>query len=218
MTAELVDPSPRPAAAEGRAYRAQAGEGDLLRDELLDATEALLVAKGSMAQVSLREVARTVGVSATSIYLHFADKDELLIAVCQRRFQAFSSMLRAARAQHEQPVAQLRACGTAYVRFGLEHPEQYKVLFGGIPLELALERLEPDELVGLQALEEMASIVHAGVTAGDFRPVDPFQTALSLWAMVHGLVGVITHGLDKPIDTDRLVEGSLDLLLVGLQT
>lgn len=201
----------------GRAYRAPAGGGEQLRHDLLDAAEALLLEKGSVADVSLRQVARTVGVSATSVYLHFSDKDELMLAVCQRRFTEFATVLRAARAQHDSPVDQLLACGRAYVQFGLDHPEQYKVLFGTLPFDVALERLSPEEMVGLQALSEIAGIVGEGVTQGVFRPVEPLDTAITLWALVHGLVGVITHGHDKPIDPEALVEHSLRLLLTGLQ-
>ncbi|HUG85827.1 MAG TPA: helix-turn-helix domain-containing protein, partial [Euzebya sp.] len=87
----------QPAAVSGRAYRAPAGGGDQLRHELLDAAEALLIEKGSVTDVSLRHVARTVGVSATSVYLHFADKDDLMLAVCQRCFTEFVAVLRSSR-------------------------------------------------------------------------------------------------------------------------
>lgn len=206
-----------PPARTGRAHRAPAGEGDRLRTELLDAAEAEIIAKGTATQVSLRAVARAVGVSPTSVYLHFADKDDLLLAVCHRRFTEFAGLFRQARADHDTPTEQLRACGTAYVRFGLEHPEAFQLLFGTLPMEVILERLPPEELVGQQALGEIAGIVADGIRAGEFRAVDPEQTSLSLWAMVHGLVGVITHGSEKPIDADRLTEHSLALLMEGLQ-
>lgn len=201
-------------------HRAAAGDGDQLRDLLLDAAEEQLVAKGSIQAVSLRQVARDVGVSATSVYLHFADKDDLFIHVCQRRFEAFAVMLRDARRGEATPTAQLRACGAAYVRFGVEHPEQYAVLFGGLPLEEVTKRIPEDELVGLQALTELAEVVQDGIAAGEFRPVDPYVTALSLWAMCHGLVGVITHGSGehKPVDPSALIDLTLDLTLNGLTT
>lgn len=200
-------------------HRAAAGDGDRLRDQLLDAAEAQLVAKGSIQGVSLRQVARDVGVSATSVYLHFSDKDDLFIHVCQRRFEAFAQLLRDARTGQGTPTAQLRACGTAYVRFGLDHPEQYAVLFGGLPLEEVTKRIPEDELVGLQALTELAEVVQAGIAAGEFRPVDPFATALSLWALCHGLVGVVSHGSGKAeaIDPGALIEVSLNLCLHGLK-
>ncbi len=89
-----------------------AGEGELLRDEILDAAEALLVRHGSMDAVPLRSVATAVGVSAPSIYLHFADKDDLFFAVCDRRFAHFDEVLRG------RPAVRLRrrrgpGCGPA---------------------------------------------------------------------------------------------------------
>lgn len=208
--------------ARSRGHRAAAGEGDRLREELLDAAEAELLAKGSAAGLSLRAVARAVGVSPTAVYLHFDDKDALVLAVCSRRFDAFAAMLREARVGHDSPAAQLRACGRAYVRFGLEHPEQYEVLFGGsgMSAEQIAERLGPEEMVGLQALHELAEVVRAGVDAAEFRPVDPFPTAVSLWAVTHGLVGVLTHGHGddaEEVPADVLVDHTLDLLLTGLQ-
>lgn len=199
-------------------HRAAKGEGELLREQLLDAAEARLVAAGSMQDVSLRAVARDVGVSATSIYLHFQDKDELFVMVCQRRFQAFAEMMREARAAHDDPPSQLRACGRAYVRFGLEHPEQYAVLFGGLPMDQVLEYIPEDELAGLQSLMELAEVVSAGVASGEFRDVDPFATAVALWAGTHGLVGVLTHGTGKAddVDADALIDLTLDLMLHGL--
>jgi AcrR family transcriptional regulator len=207
-----------PSREGARGHRAAAGQGDRLRDELLDAAEAELAAKGSFAQVSLRQVARRAGVSATAVYLHFADRDELLLAACQRRMRQLVDAITAARAGADGAAAQLRACGTAYVRFGLDHPEHYRLMFGGaLPMDLVLDRLPPEELVGLRALEVIAEVVAAGTAEGTFRAVDPAACALSLWAVVHGLVGVIDHGTDQPLDADALVAATLDLVLDGLR-
>lgn len=201
-------------------HRAAAGDGDRLREQLLDAAEAGLIAAGSLQGVSLRAVARDVGVSPTAVYLHFRDKDEMIVQVCQRRFLAFAQMLREARASHNDPPSQLRACGQAYVTFGLRHPDQYNVLFGGLPIESVLEYIPEDELAGLQALRELAEIIAEGVSRGDFRDIDPFTAAVSMWATVHGLVGVLSHGSGKREDVpaDILVRVALDVALRGLGT
>src|SRR6185295_14050813 len=62
--------------------RAPRGSGDQLRDEILDATTGLLLETGHAKAVSIRSVAQRVGVTPPSIYLHFADKEALLDAVC----------------------------------------------------------------------------------------------------------------------------------------
>ena len=212
-----------PDPATGRAgvgHRAAAGEGERLREQLLDAAEAQLIARGSIQAVSLRQVARDVGVSATSVYLHFSDKDDLFLAVCTRRFIALGELLREARVGHRSAVDQLRAAGHAYVRFGLDHPGQYHVLFGGgVPMEVVKERLPEEERVGLQVKLELAGVIQRGIEAGEFRPVDPIVTTVSLWATVHGLVEVLTHGTgtDTELPADLLVDQTMDLLLQGLQ-
>ena len=68
--------------------RARKGEGELLRDEIIAATEALLVRTGDASAVSVRAIADAVGVTPPSIYLHFADKSELLYAVGEAHFAA----------------------------------------------------------------------------------------------------------------------------------
>lgn len=214
----MTPPEPSPAGTvRDVGHRAPAGEGDRLRDQLLDAAEHQLVERGSIAAVSLRQVARDVGVSATSVYLHFTDKDDLFIHVCQRRFQALAELMRTARAGADSATEQLRLAGGAYVRFGLEHPEQYQALLS-LKLEEVMTRIPEDELVGLQTLQEMAEVVVAGIEAGEFKPVDPFGAAISLWATVHGLVSVIHHSITmmEEIDSEALLEQTLDMVMHGL--
>ena len=83
--------------------RAPRGSGEQLRDEILDATTDLLLETGHAKAVSIRSVAQRVGVTPPSIYLHFADKDALLDAVCARYFEKLDEEMQAAAAG--QPVA-----------------------------------------------------------------------------------------------------------------
>src|SRR5215469_11211930 len=109
------------------------GEGSRLRGEIVEATARLLAAVGSDDALSLRAVAREVGVSAPSVYLHFADKEALLLAVASALFDDLESTLdRAAAEAGEDPVARLLARGHAYVAWGLAHPGHYKVLYEGV--------------------------------------------------------------------------------------
>ena len=109
--------------------RSRRGEGDALRGEILDAAERLIVRAGDAGAVSVRAIAAAVGVSPPAIYLHFPDKDALVFAVCERRFEEFDATLEAAGATTDDPVESLRRRGRAYVEFGVEHPEAYRVLF-----------------------------------------------------------------------------------------
>src|SRR5581483_12470957 len=75
-----------PMTAVAHRKRAARGQGQLLREEIIAAAERLLIERGSEDAVSIRAIADAVGVTPPSIYMHFADKDELFMAVCEARF------------------------------------------------------------------------------------------------------------------------------------
>src|SRR4029450_1591391 len=87
--------------ATRRRRRAPRGSGEQLRDEILDATTELLLETGHAKAVSIRSVAQRVGVTPPSIYLHFADKDALLDAVCARYFEKLDEEMQ--RVAADQP-------------------------------------------------------------------------------------------------------------------
>src|SRR5438132_12628348 len=90
-------------------HRAPRGQGELLREEILEATERLLVGSGGdEAAVSIRGVADAVGVTPPSIYLHFADKNELIFAVCEKHFAEFDRLRQEAASGSSDPLESLR--------------------------------------------------------------------------------------------------------------
>ena len=107
--------------------RAARGSGEQLRDEILDATTELLLETGHAKAVSIRSVAQRVGVTPPSIYLHFADKDALLDAVCARYFERLDEVMQQVAADQPSNIDRLRAQGLAYVRFAMQNPELYRI-------------------------------------------------------------------------------------------
>src|SRR5215218_3182218 len=97
--------------------RAKRGQGDLLRADILAAAEQLLIQTGDQGAVSIRAIADAAGVTPPSIYLHFADKTELLGAVCEARFADLSRYMEVATRGIADPTEVLWAIGRAYVRF-----------------------------------------------------------------------------------------------------
>lgn len=186
-----------------RPRRARRGEGELLRDEIIDAAERLLGELGSPTAVSMRAIAGAVGVTPPSIYLHFADKDELFFAVCQRRFTEFGGTLLQAVEGLEDPAEQIEALGAAYVRYGLERPEHYRVLFSGL-VDLERHVTDHEALPGHQALMVVIDVVRRGMESGVFAPGDPRHVAVGVWAMVHGYLSLIIAEKDNLPDVDLL--------------
>ncbi|MEV8605885.1 TetR/AcrR family transcriptional regulator [Streptomyces griseoviridis] len=121
------------------------GEGLALRGEILTAAAAMLTESGREGDLSLRAVAREVGISAPSVYLHFKDRAELVAAVNRQAYERLVAELREARdrAGAAGPRAALRAMAQHYCRFAVDNPGLYRLMFG-------IERmpLSRDELPG----------------------------------------------------------------------
>lgn len=200
-----------------RPHRAPRGEGDKLKDDLLDAAERLLAERGSMEAVSIRAVAKAVGVTPPSIYLHFEDKDELFFEVCSRRFVEFGGALAGSIEGIDDPVEQVRALGRAYVRYGVEHPEHYRILFGQkVPLPARIE--DPTDLPGMAAFGLLVEAVACGIEAGAFRDGDALTMAIGLWSTTHGFVTLLQFEDEFPdqLPLSGALEAVLDQALRGV--
>lgn len=202
--------------------RARKGHGDQLRDEIIDAAEALLIEYGSKEMVTIRAVAKRVGVTAPSIYLHFADKDDLFYETCRRVFDALNNRIIEALADPDGTIVErMTRAGRAYIAFGLEHPGQYLTLFGSAALDgVEPEKLEDDP--GVQAFGLLVGLLQAGVDSGELKPdLDIEAAAVSVWAAVHGTVNILItkrgmEAINIPPD-DQVIEATMRTLLDGLR-
>jgi len=164
--------------------------GDLRR-ALIDAALELLQAREAD-DLSLREVARAVGVSPTAVYRHFPDKGALLNAL------AAEGLGRLAAAQHAAAEAAgggergFIATGVAYVRFALANPALFRLTFGATAARNILDAPEhvPDAMAFLRANAAEA----ATAIGGDARVI-----AISAWSIAHGLATLI---LEQQIEAD----------------
>jgi AcrR family transcriptional regulator len=171
-----------------RRRRAPRGSGDQLRDEILDAATGLLLETGDAKAVSIRSVAERVGVTSPSIYLHFADKDALLDAVCVRYFEKLDDEMQAVAAQAGPSyVDVLRAQGLAYVRFALKNPELYRIAMMG----QGHPGSDVDMALNTSAFVHMRASVEALVADGIYPAGDPTTLALELWTAAHGVAALL---------------------------
>jgi AcrR family transcriptional regulator len=201
------------AAGEGRAPSGR--EGDL-RTAVLDATRQLLVHEGYR-DLSMRDVARAVGCSVSSIYLYFAGKDELVHTLMDEGFERWHRRMHDLVATHDAPRARLEAVCRAYVEFGLANPEFYEIMY-----MFHSDRMSryPKELFrrARRNLELMAELVAAHAPEAAPTPDDARVQATALWATLHGIVStIIADRLDRRIDRERYVEGAIRYALAGLR-
>jgi len=165
------------------------GQGDRLRADLLDATVDLIAETGSVDAVSLRAAAKRAGVSPMAVYNHFEDKDALLEAAVQHCWDEFQASLAAAM-DAPDPSARLLAAGSAYVRFALERPGQYAVMFSG-----TANLPERPEAIGMSAFDDLVAMVTEILDANaDDR--DPTFVALQVHTWIHGIVTLVACAPD----------------------
>lgn len=157
-----------------------------LRTRILRASEALLERDG-VGAMSMREVARSAGVSHQAPYHHFADRESILAALVEDGFVQLAARLRAAKdAQGLEPRDALVRAGEAYVEFAFERPGLFRVMFR--PEMVDLHRFPQASCAGEQAFDELVQLVQRA------RPdATPVHTALA-WSVVHGLASLIIDG------------------------
>ncbi|MFI6167719.1 TetR/AcrR family transcriptional regulator [Nocardia sp. NPDC051052] len=182
-----------------------------MRTEILDAARELLARTGHADAVSIREISKRVGVSAPSIYRHFADKDELIEAVVVQVFEDLDAAIVAETDPSVSPITRLCQQGLAYVRFAREHPEQYRL--ATTPTE-AVGAV--DQVLGSGAFQHFAQTVQECMDAGVITPGDPLPIVLDLWSAAHGIASLL---IAKPFlpwgDTEAVANRVLRAACVG---
>ncbi len=188
-----------------------------LRNELLDTAEAQL-AESSIDELSLRALARAVGVSQTAPYRHFKDKSELLAALATRGYRKLLEGLETSGdAAGEDPRDEMRAFAHAYVGYAMEHPDLFKLMFGPT---LQPQASYPELYQASRDTYELVrSIMRSGIEKGIFRDEDDHYMANAGWSGIHGLA---TLKVDMPqlfevhVDLQRQIELEVDIFLAGI--
>ncbi len=187
-----------------------------LRSDILERARHLLVTDG-YPDLSMRKIASAVGCSATSIYLHFENKDALVHALIYDGFELLNARLHEAADTHADATARLEALARAYVAFGVENPEYYEVMFQLHPERMARYPAEAYRRAR-RNLELLAEALADGTAAGAFAAPAPEVAAHVLWAAMHGVVSLLlAQRLDVRIDRDELIEADIRHALDGFR-
>jgi AcrR family transcriptional regulator len=177
----------------------------------------LLIASGDESAVSIRAVAHAVGVTSPSIYLHFADRNELIFAVCEEQFRHLDEAMEQSVVGITDPWARIECKGLAYVEFGLTNPEQYRVLFTSRS-DCTPERFMDERLLATSAFGHLIGDIEAAIGAGQIWSRDAALVASGLWMMVHGVTSLLIAKPDFPWpDRQQLIEHTLHTYAAGLK-
>ena len=195
--------------------------GDLRR-ALIDVALKLVAEKG-IAGLTMREAGRLAGVSQAAPYRHFADKNELLLAVGEEGFRAMHQQILASlREAGPDASSRLSAIGVGYVGFAVAHPSHFRIMFSR---ELTRAPASPTaEETAMAAFTELATEIFKGQASGALRQEEPLGLALACWSIAHGLAGILIERLlDRrelaaagTVDAETLTRMVTRLLIVGL--
>lgn len=194
----------------------RAREKQELRQEILGAARELFVREG-FENLSMRKIAEKIEYSPTTIYLHFQDKIDLIDCVCAETLEKLGQRLAGLQGEIADPVDRLRAGLRAYIDFGLEHPNDYRVAF---LMDFKQHLTERERCVrchdqGQRNFDFLRQALSECMDRGVFPPMDVEAASQTLWAAAHGLVSLlILHPtfpwLDRPTLIDTLVDNQVN--------
>ncbi|MFF2727428.1 TetR/AcrR family transcriptional regulator [Streptomyces sp. NPDC058008] len=171
--------------------RNRRGEGGRLRDEIVEAAVELLDESGDESAITLRSVARRVGIAAPSIYRHFPDQPAIMLAVVRSAFAELDERLSTAvDAGGDAPRGRLMALCESYLRFAQDHPGRYRTMFGGLWMpDLSESSVTEEDMVALGqvSMRRLAEALEGCVAAGCSSSTDVSADAVALWLGLHGL-------------------------------
>ncbi|RPH43686.1 MAG: TetR/AcrR family transcriptional regulator [Burkholderiales bacterium] len=158
-----------------------------LRDACIVAAQQVIAERG-IEHLSLREVARKLGVSHQAPYKHYPSRDHLLAEVMRRCFQGFAAHLDA-RPRHEDPELDLESLGLQYLAYARDHPLEYRLMFSTTwPESAAHPEIARDATHAYDVLRGVLQRMHGD--APEMRDTIELD-ALYIWSTVHGLAGVM---------------------------
>ncbi|HXZ81348.1 MAG TPA: TetR/AcrR family transcriptional regulator [Terriglobales bacterium] len=166
----------------------QAYHHGALRAAALTEARRILARKGADA-VTLRAIARSVGVTANALYRHFQNKDALLGALAEEGFRELSQRFQSIA--ERDPQARFIEMARQYVGFGIAKPALLQVMFGR-----AMARLSKNSSLGSAAKEAFLELLRGAADAAGLplETTDSFQLAIACWSLVHGYATLATNG------------------------
>ncbi|HEY0462209.1 MAG TPA: TetR/AcrR family transcriptional regulator [Pyrinomonadaceae bacterium] len=186
-----------------------------LRQEIMDAAREMFVSEG-YANVSMRKIADKIGYSATTIYLYFKDKNDLLHQICEQTFARLAANIKAINMLSDNPLEKLRSGLREYIHFGLKHPSQYEIVFI-TPLPVEAEG-DFEESNGRVAFDTLRTVITECISANLLKQTDVELISQTLWAGIHGVTSLLIQHDGFPfVERERLVDSVIDTLIAGIK-
>jgi len=184
-----------------------------LRSALLEQAERTLSERGTQA-LSLRELAREIGVSHAAPRRHFPDRQALLDALAEDGFDRLNdALVQAVERAGSAFDARLHALGQAYISFATQHAALLELMFAGKQRPGADRVRETADRAFATPLEVIAQ----AQGAGELAPGDPGRVAIVAFATLQGLAAMANGGMIEAAPVDAVVSDAIDQMLDGLR-
>ncbi len=178
-----------------------------------------ILSKEGIEGLSLRKVAKRVGVSYAAPYAHFKDRQSLVAAISTEGFKKLYMALDAAASKNaDDPRQQLMESARAYVKFAMRNTDIFKIMFSGV---LEKEKEYPSFVeASRKTFSKVVEIVQACQNAGILSSTSPELMAVSIWGQVHGVIslaleGQISHTVLDLFTLQDIVQSGIDQMIVG---
>ena len=182
-----------------------------LSRELVLATARAQLENGGAAQLSLRAVARELGVTAPALYLYVKDKRDLLAGVAEEHFERLVARFEAV--DDPDPLQRIRGLSHAYVDHARSSPALFALLFRFPPNPVSDAEAFPP---ATRAFDLAARTTAEAIDAGLLAPTDPGEASTTMWCAVHGVAEVVLMGFAGDDAAVRdLVDRVVDTVLAG---
>jgi AcrR family transcriptional regulator len=199
-----------------KSARKAKGDGHLRRAEILRAAEAIFVRDGYQG-ATIRKIADEVGVSSTALYMHFRDKDEILLEIAENAVSVLLASNTEISSRPLDSVTRVRMMLIAYMRFGLENPNAYRLVYLSGPDEEPGPNHERLTEISARCYEAFRSTVAEIETDGRLAVGKSELAAHILWSACHGLVALrICRTRLAWEDNEVLMSEMMDSLFDGL--
>jgi AcrR family transcriptional regulator len=208
--------NPAKLATPQRSARKAKGDGHLRRAEILEAAERIFLAEGYQG-ATIRKIADEVGVSSTALYMHFSDKDQILLEICDGAIGRLLEANEAVAALNVDPVSRVKLMAEGYVRFALTNPNAYQLVFSSPMQAIAEDKQAATFALGERCFDKFLGVVREIAAAGRLRTGTPEAAAQVMWASCHGVVALLIGRPTFPWEApDALQQVLVDGLLYGL--